>query len=161
LLDPWRFFHALPARGRQPLTYGVVVGSVGMGLGGLGVVLARPELARPAFLIGVLALPALLHLRLLAIAGISWFVLLNLTGQREWDRVIQVTGYCASVDALMAIPGFGFALAGPLAGVLRGVGLHRSTGAGLLPALVAGLAPSFTAGLGVLGVIAAWLWVTT
>ncbi len=161
LLDPWRFFQDLPPTGRGPLTYGVIVGTLGLGLGGLGIALARPELTRPVMGLGVLALPALLHLRLLGIAGVSWLVLLVLTGQREWDRVVQVTGYAASVDALMVVPGFGIALAGPVAGVLRGVGLHRSTGAGLLPALVAGLAPSFSAGLAVLGAIAGWLWVTT
>ncbi len=160
ILDPWRFYQDLPLVGRGPLTYGVVVGSLGLGLGWVGLVLALPELARPVLILGLVALPALLHLRLLAIAGVSWLVLLMLTGRREWERVIQVAGYAASVDALMAIPGFGIALAGPIAGVLRGVGIHRSTGAGLLPALVAGLAPSVAAGLGVLGVLAGWLWVT-
>lgn len=161
LLDPWRFYEDLPARGREPLTYGVVVGSLGLGVGSVGLVLARPELARPALILGVLALPALLHLRLLAIAGAGWLVLLMLTGRREWDRVTQVTGYAASVDALLAIPGVGLAVAGPVAGALRGVGLHRSTGLGLGPCLLAGLAPSFSAGLGVMGAVAAWLWVTT
>ncbi len=161
LLDPWRFFQDLPDQGRGPLAYGVVVGTLGLGLGSLGLVLARPELGRPLVVLALVALPAVLHLRLLAIAGVSWLVLLMLTGQREWSRVIQVTGYAASIDALMAIPGFGIALASPAAGILRGVGLHRSTGAGLVPALVAGLAPSFSAGLAVMGVVAAWLWVTS
>lgn len=161
LLDPWRFFQDLPPVGRGPLVYGVVVGSLGLGLGAVGLALARPELARPLLILGVLALPMVLHLRLLLIAGVSWLVLLVLTGRRNWEQVVQVTGYAASVDALMAIPGFGIALAGPAAGVLRGVGIHRSTGAGLVPALIAGLAPSFSAGLAVMGAIGAWLWVTT
>ncbi len=161
LLDPWRFFQDLPAVGRGPLHYGVVVGTLGMGTGGLALSLARPELVRPVLVLVLLALPMLLHLRLLLIAGVSWLALLLLSGRRDWGRVVQVTGYAASVDTLMAVPGFGLALAGPAAGILRGVGLHRSTGAGLFISVIVGLTPTFSAGLAVLGALGAWRWVTT
>ena len=161
LLDPWRFFQDLPAVGRGPLHYGVVVGTLGLGAGGLALILARLDLARPVVVLGFLALPMVLHLRLLLIAAVSWLVLLLVTGRRDWGRVVQVTGYAASVDALLAIPGFGLALAGPAAGILRGVGLHRSTGAGLLSSMIVGLTPTFSAGLAVVGVVGAWRWVTT
>ncbi len=160
LLDPWRFFVDLPDIGRQPLTYGTVVGTLGLGISLLGLGVTRPELARPWLFLVLLALPVLMHLRLLLISGIGWFMLLILTGRREWERVVQVTGYAASVDALFAVPGFGLALAGPVAGGLRALGLFRSLGLSPLAALVAGLAPAFAAGLAVLGAVAAWLWVT-
>ena len=160
LLDPWRFFADLPELGRQPLTYGTVVGTLGLGLSLIGLAATRPELARPWLLLVLVALPAVMHLRLVLITGIGWFTLLILTGRREWERIVQITGYAASVDALFAVPGFGLALAGPVAGGLRALGLLRRLGVSPVAALVAGLAPAFAAGLVLLGTMAAWLWVT-
>ena len=122
--------------------------SVGPGLLTLG--LSRAELIPLAAPV-LLALPFVMHLRMLATTAAVWLLTVLTANRREWDVIERITGYAAAVDVLLVIPGLGWLVAPVVAGFYRAIGLRVALGIPRWAALVSALGPTFVVGLMLMG----------
>lgn len=160
LFDPWRFYSQLGPPKPGAMLYGSLVGGLSLALGLSWLASREEELAALPLVLVILAAPFAAHLRLLVLAASGW-VVLSWSGRRpSWAQVSRVTGYTASVDAVLGVPGVGWALVPFVGAGFRALGFRRALGVPWRWATLAAAGPSLATGLLVLGGYALMLWFT-
>jgi len=154
--DPLRFFRDLPGLSQSsrggPLRFGVLIGVLAVAPGLLTFGLSRAELV-PLAVPVLLALPFVLHLRMLATTAAVWLLTTLTTNRREWEVIERITGYAAAADLVLIVPGLGWIVGPFIAGLYRAVGLRVALGVPRWAALVSALGPTFIVGLMMMGLV--------